>query len=97
MSIVHSRLACLKNTTPSAPSIQAIAILVALFHGAVAVMILKGDAKESSSLGESAMIMGVSLLVAASSIIFTGGGALIGLFFIALYFGGCVLFGKRRY
>jgi hypothetical protein len=73
------------------------AILVALFHGAVAAMILKGDAKEGSSLGESAMIMAVSLLVVAGSIIFTGGGALIGLFFIALYFGGCMLFGKRRY
>jgi hypothetical protein len=72
------------------------AILVALFHGAIAVMTLKGNAKEGSSLGESAGIMAVSLLVAAGAIILTGGGAFIGLLFVALYFGGCMLFGKRR-
>lgn len=72
------------------------AILFGLWHGAILVTILKGDANKDSSLGGSgAMIVG-SLLVGAASIMVTGGGALFGLFFIALFFGGSILFGKRR-
>jgi hypothetical protein len=72
------------------------AVLVALFYGALLVMILRGNADKNDSLSDCGIKILVSLAVGAASIILTGGTALVGLFFIALYFGCAALFGKRR-
>jgi hypothetical protein len=72
------------------------AVLFAGFYGLLLVTILRGEADEQASIGECAVKISASLLVAAASVFVTGGGAVFGLVFIFLFLGWAALFGKRR-